>query len=225
MDEWPHLSILIVTYNRASILNETLLRLKQHVYYVGPRSYIVADDGSDDGTQRMLAENHPEAILVQSSRVGLGANSNAGLREAFWRGPVILQLQDDMHLLSHLDMHPHVERLMSDETAGYIRLWGVGGHRYSANLEGNYWRIWWNSDDLYIPSDRPHVKHRRFHEFFGFYPEGYKAAETEDAWCHQCKDRAGQMGRKLDVFVPQNQLTETTWEHVAWNQRWREKGL
>lgn len=223
--DWPHLSILVVTYNRVGTLNETLHRLKQHTYYIGPRSYIVADDGSDDGTQDMLATNHPEVTLVQSDRKGLGANANAGLREAMYRGPVILQLQDDLHLLSHLDLHPHVERLMNDETSGYIRLWGVGGHRYTANLEGNYWRVWWNSDDLYIPSDRPHIKHRRFHEFFGLYPEGHKAAETEDAWCHQCKDRAGSGGRQLDVLVPQNQLTEITWEHVAWNQRWREVGL
>lgn len=223
--EWPHLSILVVTYNRKEVVQEALRRLKEHAYYVGPMSYIVADDGSDDGTQEMLSTTYPDVTLVQSNRLGLGANANAGLREAMYRGPLILQLQDDLHLLSHLDLHPHAERLVNDETSGYIRLWGVGGHRYHAALDGNYWRVWWNSPDLYIPSDRPHIKHRRFHEFFGLYPEGLKAAETEDAWCHQCKDRAGIGGRVLDVLVPQNYLTETTWEHVGWHTRWREKGL
>lgn len=225
MNDWPHLSVLVVTYNRLGILDKTLERLKTHLWYIGPTTYIVADDGSDDGTQEMLHGKYPDVRLIQSNRLGLGGNANAGLREAVYRGPLVLQLQDDMHLLSSLDLHPHAEKLMEDETCGYIRLWGVGGHRYTANLEGNYWRVHWDSDDLYIPSDRPHVKHRRFHEHFGVYPEGLRAAETEDAWCHQCKDRAGLHGRRLDVFVPQNQLTESTWEHMAWDSRWREKGL
>lgn len=222
--EWPPLSILTMTYNRRDILEDTLRSVNRHLWYEGPKQLIVADDGSDDGTQEMLMQ-FSGVNLVQSHRVGLGANANAGLRVAMAYGPIILQFQDDMKLLSSLDLHPHVERLMTDETVGYIRLWGVGGHRYTANLEGNYWRVWWNSDDLYIPSDRPHVKHRRFHEFFGFYPEGLKSAETEDAWCHQCKDRAGGNGKRLDVLVPQNQLTETTWEHMAYGSRWRDKGL
>lgn len=225
MNDWPPLSILVITYNRKEILRQTLVRLQTHVHYTGLINYVVADDGSDDGTVEMLTNDFPIVVTIVSKRIGLGANENAGLREAMYRSPVILQLQDDLHLLTHLDLHPHVEKLMTDETCGYIRLWGVGGHRYTANLEGNYWRVMWNSEELYIPSDRPHIKHRRFHEFFGFYPEGLKTAHTEDAFCHQCKDRAGENGKQLDVFVPQMADTEKSWEHAAWGDRWRDKGL
>ena len=222
--DWPLLCILTMTYNRKDILEDVLRSLNEHLYYLGPRQLIVCDDGSDDGTQEMLMQ-FSGTLLIQNNRVGLGANTNSGLRQAMALSPIILQFQDDMKLLTTLDLHPHVEKLMSDETCGYIRLWGVGGHRYTAKLEGNYWRVWWNSDDLYIPSDRPHVKHRRFHEFYGMYPEGKKTSETEDAWCHQCKDRAGLDGRQLDVFVPQMADTEKSWEHMAWGTRWRDKGL
>jgi hypothetical protein len=173
----------------------------------------------------MLAEEFPAAQLVQSHRTGLGANTNAGLRVALSKAEYVLQLQDDMQLLTHLDLHPHVDLLREDETCGFIRLWGVGGHRYVGQLEGNYWRVYWHSPELYIPSDRPHIKARRFHDFFGMYPEGLPTAATEDAWCHRCKDRAGLGGARLDVFVPQNQLTETTWAHMEWGNRWRDKGL
>jgi len=223
--DWPTLAINVVTYNRKETLRVTLQRLQTHLYYVGPRALFVADDGSDDGTQAMLAEEFPSAVLIQSQRVGMGANTNAGLRAGLAVADYVLQFQDDMQLLATLDLHPHIERLRDDPTCGFIRLWGVGGHRYKANLEGNYWRVHWDSDELYIPSDRPHVKHRRFHEFFGFYPEGLSTATTEDAWCHGCKQRAGIGGRQLDVFVPQNQLTETTWDHAEWHGRWRDKGL
>lgn len=225
MTDWPTLAINIVTYQRIETLRTTLARLHNHLWYEGEKRYFVADDGSDDGTQAMLLEEWPDVTLIQSNRNGLGANTNAGLRASLGVADYVLQLQDDMHLLVTLDMHPHIERLRDDPTCGFIRLWGVGGHRYKGSLEGNYWRVHWDSDDLYIPSDRPHVKHRRFHEHFGMYPEGLATAHTEEAFCHQCKNRAGLDGKQLDVFVPQNQLTETTWEHVHWGDRWRDKGL
>lgn len=225
MREWPPLAIVIVTYNRCATLLETIQRLHDHLYYAGPWHVIVADDGSDDGTQAELAARFPHAILVQSRRAGLGANTNAGLRAAFALSPFVLQLQDDMHLKYTFDLHPHIERLTRDETAGMIRLWGIGGHALEGRLEGEHWRVYWHSPDLYIPSDRPQLKHRRFHEHFGMYPEGLPTAATEEAWCHQCKGRAGLEGRQLDVLVPQGIETERNWEHMHWGQRWRDQGL
>jgi hypothetical protein len=98
----------------------------------------------------------------------------------------------------------------------------VAGHKYQAQLEGGYWRIWWHSPELYIPSDRPHLKHRRFHEWYGLYPEGLKSAETEDAWCHQCKDRAGLNGKQLmSLYTGRDRKDLGT--HVS--RGWRDKGL
>jgi hypothetical protein len=147
------------------------------------------------------------------------------MRAAWGFSDYVYQSQDDLWLLHHFDLHPHIEKLMTDPTCGYIRLWGAGGHRYTANLEGNHWRVLWNSEELYIPSDRPHVKHRRFHEHFGMYPEGLGTAHTEDAWCHQCKNRAGMDGKQLDVFVPHAVDVERNFEHAGWHTRWRDQGL
>lgn len=225
MTDWPALAILIVTYNRAEILRQTLSRLSQHLDYTGPRRVFVADDGSTDGTPGMLMEEFPDAVLITSDRVGLGANANAGLRNAWAFSDYVYQSQDDLWLQHHFDLHPHVERLMTDPTCGYVRLWGCGGHRYKGNLEGNHWRVHWDSEELYIPSDRPHVKHRRFHEVFGMYPEGRTTNETEDAWCWQCKHRAGMDGKQLDVFVPHAVDIERNFEHAGWHTRWRDQGL
>lgn len=223
MSNWPDLGIVIVTYNRKETLIPTLQGLRDGLYYTGNKHIIVADDGSTDGTQDILAADWPEVILIQSNRVGMGANTNAGLRAALQRADFVLQMQDDMRLLKYLDLHPHVTKLQEDETAGFIRLWGVGGHRYEGALEGNHWRIWWHSPELYVPSDRPHLKHRRFHEYFGFYPEGLRTAETEESWCHHCKALSGTKGT-MDVLVPLGD-TETTWEHIGWHSRWRDQGL
>lgn len=222
--DWPALAILIVTYNRVETLFGTLHHLAEHLWYEGPRQVIVTDDGSDDGTLAMLAEGVPDARVVTSAHQGLGANTNAGLRAAFAYADYVLQLQDDMWLLGTLDLHPHVARLRDDPQAGFIRLWGVGGHRYTADLDESYWRVRWDSSELYMPSDRPHIKHRRFHEHFGLYPEGLVTAATEEAWCHQCRDIARARGGP-QVLIPHSVDTERSWEHRHWGARWRDQGL
>lgn len=222
---WPTLAINIVTYNRKEVLRRTLVGLQDHLSYREGRAVIVADDGSTDGTQEMLKDEFPYVELVQSQRSGLGANTNAGLRKCFSFSDVVLQLQDDMELLATLDLYSFVEKLVTDETAGFIRLWGVAGHRYTAELKGQFWHVFWSSPELYIPSDRPHIKHRRFHDAVGFYPEGRRTAETEEAWCHQCKQAVYINPGAPQVIVPLGLDTEKMWEHNAWDSRWRDKGL
>jgi carboxylesterase type B len=81
-----------------------------------------------------------------------------------------------------------------------------------------------SSDELYIPSDRPHLKHRRFHNAAGWYPEGLKSAETEEAWSHQVKDAARAHGVPA-VLVPHALDVERNFEHLGWHSRWRDVNL
>jgi glycosyltransferase involved in cell wall biosynthesis len=120
-------------------LLQTLTALRDHLRYDGPLHVVVADDGSTDATASVVAS--ADATLVVTDRGGLGANTNAGLRVAFDRADFVLQLQDDMALQMPLNLTPHVQRLRDYGDDGFIRLWGVGGHRYTATLDGAYWRI------------------------------------------------------------------------------------
>jgi GT2 family glycosyltransferase len=183
---------------------------------------VVADDGSTDGTQAMLEQLDNEPVVT--NRGGLGANTNAGLRRAFEQADLVLSMQDDMHLLTPLLLDSHVQRLEEDRAAGFIRLWGVAGHRYAARLDGMYWRILWDSPELYIPSDRPHLKHRRFHDAYGFYPEGRATGDTEEAFCHQCRAVALGSGGP-DVLIPHGLDVETNFAHMCEGSRWRDQGL
>jgi glycosyltransferase involved in cell wall biosynthesis len=222
----PNLAIVVVTYNRVAVLLETLHRLREYVRYNGEIKYCIADDGSTDGTQPMIGEWLPDATdigIVQSNRVGLGANTNAGLLAAWEYSPIVLQLQDDMQLQSPLNLDAHVQKLVDDESAGFIRLWGVAGHQYNATLDGGYWRIAWDSPEHYIASDRPHIKHRRFHDAAGMYPTGKTTGDTEEAWCHQTR-LVSQEKTIPSVLVPLID-TENSWKHVCYDQRWRDKGL
>lgn len=228
----PPIAILVITYNRANTLQKTLRLLHEHVMYSGDQQYFVADDGSTDGTQAMIKEwgwrgiypKNMQLNLIQSDRKGLGANANAGLRAAFEYSPIVLQLQDDMQPTKPLLLDAHVQKLQDDPLAGFIRLWGVAGHKYKAELDGGYWGISWDSPEHYIASDRPHIKHKRFHEAVGLYPEGRTTGDTEEAWCHQVRAVVNSGTVVPRVFVPLID-TEYNFEHVCYGQRWRDEGL
>lgn len=231
MTDYPPLTVLILTYQRAPILHDTIQAIKDHLYYVGKTQIVVCDDGSTDGTQEMVKYEFPDVVLVRNNRIGLGAQHNRGLQYAWKTSPYTLALQDDMKLLTTLDLHPWISVMEKKDDIGFVRLWGVCGHNYQGQLEsdqdiGVCWlRIWWHSPELFIPSDRPHLKHRRFNDHYGMYPEGKTTAETEVAFCHQAKDRSGMNGVKLDVIAPYGLDTERNFEHCSWGQRWRDVGL
>jgi glycosyltransferase involved in cell wall biosynthesis len=219
---WPVVAVVVITYQRADVLRGTLDRLRQHLAYSGALRYVVADDGSTDGTHALLEQMDIEPVITQ--RGGLGANTNAGLRRAFEETPFVYVQQDDMWLNTRLDLDRHVLTLRDDQAAGFVRLWGVAGHRYVARLDEQYWRIRWDSPELYIPSDRPHLVHARFHETYGFYPEGRPTGDTEEAWSHQCRAVALATGGP-DVLVPHALDIERNFSHEGEGIRWRDQGL
>jgi glycosyltransferase involved in cell wall biosynthesis len=163
----------------------------------------------------MLAGQRDITVIPGPNR-GLGANLNRLI--ASTPDDYLFQLDDDHLLLGRLELNRHVIKLRDDQTAGWIRLMGIGYHDYIARLEENYWRIYWQSPEKYIPSNRPHLKHRRFHDHFGLYPEDVSLAETEDGFCDQCKARKGGPA----VLVPLDVLTESGWDHVG--ESWQLKG-
>lgn len=220
---WPVVSVVIITYQRKDVLYGTIERLREHLAYSGALRYVVADDGSTDGTHELLEQLDIEPVITQ--RGGLGANTNAGLRRAFAETDYVLSLQDDMHLLTTLDIDAHVLKLQSDPSAGFVRLWGVAGHQYVARLDGQYWRIDWRSPELYIPSDRPHLKHRRFWDAYGPYPEGRATGDTEEAFCHQCRSVALGSSGGPDVLIPHGVDVERNFAHMCEGSRWRDQGL
>jgi len=231
--EWPEIDVLIPTYNRAVILDSTLRALCRHLRYSGMLRFHVGVDGNDDPTWNMLERIIVDGIPVNAytgPHRGLGTNLNMLIGKA--QSDFLFQLDDDHHLLEPLNLDKHVRQLIENDDAGWIRLMGIGGHSYQASLRGTYWYIDWNSHgdySLYIPSMRPHLKHRRFHQYYGMYPEGKKLGETEEAFCHQCIDTYNARkyntteGEAPFVLVPLNSNSETAWAHVG--DSWQGKGL
>lgn len=165
-------------------------------------------------------------------RLGLGGNLNRLLQRATDQGiDLVIQMDDDHWLVQPLDITQHVKKLMEDPSAGAIRLMGIGGHSYTATLGRDlYWRISWESAEVYIASNRPHLKSiSRFHGEYGFYPGGELLGVTEEKFCHQCIDTAKlrllQGFSTVDVLIPLDVATESGWQHnehhgaVSWQAK------
>jgi glycosyltransferase involved in cell wall biosynthesis len=220
------IGVLITTYQRAPLLADTIAALRTCVQ-LGPEqtALIIADDGSTDGTHDLVRAACPNAHLVVTERGGLGANTNAGLRAAWALGcDVVLQLQDDMLLNAPLPLAAMAADLRRDPDLGWIRLWGLEGQTYTADLKDRYWRVRWESDDDYIASDRPHIKTRALCQILGDYPEGLPILQTEPTWCQQAQRKALAHGSAPRVGVPLDWPTETGWLHRGHDSH-KERGL
>jgi glycosyltransferase involved in cell wall biosynthesis len=216
------LAVVITTFNRKDILKETIGRVAEHIKYSGGEVRVfIADDGSTDGTQEMAA-SWPFCRIVQSNRAGLGGNANAGLKMAFQFSDVVFQFQDDMWIDGPLDMTPHVQLLREKPEIGWIRIGHYLNHNFTAQMRGEYWHLLWNSQEYYIASDQPHVKHRRFHDFFGYYPEGLKIADTENSWCGRTWQIA-QISQDAPQVWLSARVPHQIWRHVG--PSWQSEGL
>ena len=216
---WPTLAVIIPTYNRSKILEKCVESIFQYVSYSGKIEFYIGNDGKEtigDWNHQYGSFMH----IINGKSGSLGANLNRLINAA--NADVMLQLDDDHILLEPLNLDPHVKHLSDNKAAGWIRLMEVAEHKFHAYLIGSYWYIVWDSDELYIPSNRPHLKHKRFHNQYGLYFENYKLGATEDSFCHKCIDYGRKNDKLSRVLVPLNVNTESMWDHIG--QSWQLKG-
>lgn len=214
----------IPAYNRPNTIRITVEKLLTNLKYDGRIHILVSEDGDIGKTEEALAEYDQYGVVtvISGAGRGLGVNLNTILSIARGRKfEFIMNMDDDHWLEKPLDITPHVKHLMEDEEAGWIRFYGIGHHNYVGDLRGRYWYVRWNSPELYIPSFRPHLKHIRFHDHFGNYPEGLKLGATEEGFCHKCRDIAREKGGPK-VLVPL--MYDLDWSHGVGTESWQRKG-
>lgn len=217
MSDWPVVSVLIPTYNRPVIVQTAVDRLRQNLQYAGELEIIVGNDGEPIAVQG--------AQLIDEPSGSLGANLNRLINAA--NGDLLFQMDDDHWLIEPLDLTPHVEKLMIDPCAGWIRLMGVAGHNYRLRMDmlpySKYLIVEWTSPETYITSNRPHLKKREFHTRYGFYGVGLKLGQTEESFCMQCRTVAVHDSQPFYVMIPLDVHTESAWQHVG--ESWQQKGF
>lgn len=182
-----------VTEARRSYAVRTIRGVRDHLKYADGDLlwHIVADGCPDDRFQALLeyvgAAGFSVAYMSRNKRAGYGANANWAWEHA--ASDVTLWLEDDWELTRDFDITPYVRLLNNEPAIGMVRL----GHlpidlrAYSEGYEG---RMYLNLplDQMYAYSGNPHLKHRRFRDTYGRYPEGHNPGDTELAYGAQIRE-------------------------------------
>ena len=188
--------IILQTFKRTDVALRTVQAACKHLRFSGSLAWYIADDGSPrEHVDAVLSTLH-DAIGVgnqfvgyHSERRGYGANANAAWREADHYSPLTFWLEDDWELLAPLDLTPYAHAL-DDAEIGMIRLGylnrGIGGSVVSA-ANRLYWRLYHEpveSVEL-VFTGHPSLRHVRYRDTYGWYPEGLTPGDTELGYAYQ----------------------------------------
>lgn len=184
--------VILQTWERTDVAVRTIIAARQFLRYGGRLAWYVADDGS--------RSEHFEACLSalggadvaghHSQRRGYGANCNAAMAFADSIGALTLWLEDDWELTQPLDLYPYAALLMERPEVGMVRLGNL-----NLDVRGRTWghdgRIYWtldhepHLDGTPVFTGHPSLRHRRYHQAYGAYPEGLIPGDTELAYAYQ----------------------------------------
>jgi glycosyltransferase involved in cell wall biosynthesis len=113
-----HLSVIIPTYNRCTLLVNAI----QSIQHCGLRDVeiIVVDDGSTDGTEKVVKELRGEVVYLRQSNSGPAAARNLGLRHSRGRFVAFLDSDDQWlpdvpsRVLDALERAPDIAGVFAD---------------------------------------------------------------------------------------------------------------
>lgn len=238
MKTLPTLTVVVITYNRRETLRQTFEGLYKYLFYDNTVRYLIADDCTGGNYRENVLQDissinfidEEVTFLSTDSNGGWGVNANNALNTL--KDDIILFMEDDYVLRREIDITPYVALLMAHEGIGLVRLDGIAGHkivthvnetdirdylpdyRQGMGLQGklNYFLADHTSRETWLYSNRPHLKHRRFHEFYGLYPEGLKLGATEESFAHRVKDQMTKPGAPA-IAIPLDAVG--WWDHIG----------
>ena len=194
---WPPVTIIIITWNRPREIRQVINALQDHFKYDGEIKWLIADDKSPGDYVEQLKLQYPFLTFSITNRGGWGKNANFAMRNC--QSDYIFFTEDDYVTKQDLDINCGVAILEKDSDIALIRYDGLAGHRLTLQLEERETRIGRKnlividkqSPFAYIYSNRPHLKHKRFHKAYGEYPEGLSLAKTEESFVFSVKNSKG----------------------------------
>ena len=182
------LVVILLTYERTEYTLRTIAAARKFLRYPDIRWYI-ADDGSRmehlDAVRDALRD---ERVCGEHWLVGgsYGASANRAWDFSHRVGRLTLWLEDDWELTRELDVRPYADLLMDDDRLGMVRMGylNLGMKGMTFGHRGTLY--WWlkrpladGSEDAYVFTGHPSMRHWRMREWYGPYTEGRSPGETE----------------------------------------------
>lgn len=195
----PDVIAILLTYQRTAYAQRTVAAAARSLR-CDDLAWYVADDGSDEAhlaaVHETLAQYDQQVVGGHSARVGYGANANRAWREASHYSPITLWLEDDWELTQSLDIRPYVQLLLAHEDVGMVRLGYLNAHMRGTSVARNG-RLYWHLDHTPavdgtpVFTGHPSLRHARYAESYGLYPEGLLPGDTELVYAYEYRVRKG----------------------------------
>jgi glycosyltransferase involved in cell wall biosynthesis len=129
--DWPQITIVICTYDRADEFKRVLVSLRDNLRYDNLKWHIADDGTGDDYIPRLMAfmedygVNSYDIASTITDRQGWGANVNRALQSVDTE--YVYFTEDDYALLRPLDLRTYVAMMEEDADIGMVRF-GIVGH-------------------------------------------------------------------------------------------------
>ena len=222
MTDWPPVIAMIITYERTPLALETIRSVKERVIYPNI-GFHIADDGSNGSHVASLLSEIGASYSVEvtnAKRKGVGTNMNLGMEASLKRSNFILWLEDDWAIEKGqtLDLQPCVELLLEEKDIGMVRLATLPGS-IEANSMKAVGKVWWRlkkGSDPYVMNGQASLRHVRFCNAYGLYPEGFTPGKTELMMCHHFDITKGP-----DIVWPAWLSTGQTFKHLGDSQSYK----
>lgn len=224
----PPITIVLQTYKRTDCAVRTVRAANARLRYAGALGWYVADDGSPPEHLDAVLDVLHDTLLPEGSggpsafhgrhseRRGYGANANAAWDAADAWSPLTLWLEDDWELTEALDLTPYAQALADDEI-GMVRLGYLnrGIAASSVAAAGRlYWRLYHEPVEPVelVFTGHPSLRHTRYRDAYGRYPEGLGPGDTELGYAYQY--RIGRTGAPWIVW-PTDYPAMGRWAHIG----------
>jgi len=189
-------SVVIPTYNRGNLISRALNSVQKQTYQA--REIIVVDDGSSDGTARILKQLFPEVRYYYQRHSGVSAARNYGIQKSKSQWIALLDSDDAWHpekLQSQaiaISDNPKVKLIHTNEH------WFRNGKRIQQKKHHQKFggMIFEKCLPLCIISPSSAVIRRDVFDNIGLFDESLKACEDYEFWLRFCV-------REPVVFVDQ----------------------
>jgi hypothetical protein len=213
------LLIIFQTYRRTQYAVPAIQAIKTKLRYDGQIKWLVIDDGSEDRHIEQIIEQIGISHLytVYSHRVGYGRLANWAWAESAKHTPLTLWLEDDWVLQRPFDLLPYARLLMERDHLGMVRFGQIpsGLEGLTEGYDGQTYLRLYKSKPYYF-SGNPSLRHSRFYDAYGPYPEGLNPGDTEIAYDRQIQQRSGP-----HILIPVDVGTWGVFGHIGTEQSYQ----
>lgn len=179
-------AVIIPTYNRCGVLSRALDSVRAQTSQ--PAEVCVVDDGSTDGTARLLVDQYPEIQVLHQENLGVSAARNLGVKHTSAPWLAFLDSDDEWlpeklaRQMAEIESSPDTRLVHSDE------IWIRNGRRINPMLKHRK-----SGGDIFSQSLRmcaispsAAVMQRKLFEEVGGFDESLPACEDYDLWLRVC---------------------------------------